>query len=173
MLVVNIALTQFLLKLNYHYYYFWKFPGQVSNWNCSCCPPYTTATAMWALSCIYDLHHSSWQQQIPNPPSEAEIEPTSSWILVRFVSAAPQWELPKLNSFWPFGISCLEIEVVMQCLTFGRKRTTSWLNTKSLPIIGRIITARYTLMSQYLTFFLTAAPLVAFNNVSCLFINKL
>ena len=32
---------------------------------------YVTATAMWDLSCIYDLHHSSWQRQILNPLSEA------------------------------------------------------------------------------------------------------
>ena len=30
----------------------------------------------------------------PDPnPLKPGIEPTSSWILVRFVSAAPQWEL--------------------------------------------------------------------------------
>ena len=32
---------------------------------------YTTATATWDLSCIYDLHHSSRQRQILNPLSEA------------------------------------------------------------------------------------------------------
>ena len=32
---------------------------------------YTTATAMWALSCICDLHHSSQQRGILNPLSEA------------------------------------------------------------------------------------------------------
>ena len=30
-------------------------------------PVYATATAMPALSCIFDLHHSSWQRQILNP----------------------------------------------------------------------------------------------------------
>ena len=60
-------------------------------------PAYTTATATWDLSCIYDLHHSSQQCQILNSLSEAArpgIEPTSSWILVGFVSTEPQWELP-------------------------------------------------------------------------------
>ena len=33
-------------------------------------PAYTTATAPRDLSFIYDLHHSSWQCQIPNPLSE-------------------------------------------------------------------------------------------------------
>ena len=32
---------------------------------------YTTATATWDPSHIWDLHHSSWQCRILNPPSEA------------------------------------------------------------------------------------------------------
>ena len=32
---------------------------------------YSTATATWDLSHIRDLHHSSWQHQILNMPSEA------------------------------------------------------------------------------------------------------
>ena len=31
---------------------------------------YTTATATWDPSCIYELHHSSQQRQIPDPVSE-------------------------------------------------------------------------------------------------------
>ena len=38
---------------------------------------YATATVTWDLSCICDLHHSSWQCGILNPLSEARIEPTS------------------------------------------------------------------------------------------------
>ena len=34
-------------------------------------PVYATATATRNLSCICDLHHSSWQHQILNPLSEA------------------------------------------------------------------------------------------------------
>ena len=34
-------------------------------------PTYTMATAMLALSCVCNLHHSSRQQQILNPLSEA------------------------------------------------------------------------------------------------------
>ena len=46
--------------------------------------------------------------------------------------------LLKLNSFWLFGNSCLEIKVVTVCLAFGRKRTTSQLTTNSedLPCSG-------------------------------------
>ena len=32
---------------------------------------YTIATAMWGLSCIGNLDHSSWQRRILNPLSEA------------------------------------------------------------------------------------------------------
>ena len=32
---------------------------------------YTTATATRDPSCICDLHHSSWQHHILNPPNEA------------------------------------------------------------------------------------------------------
>ena len=31
---------------------------------------YTTVTAVWDLSCVCDLHHSSWQHWIPYPLSE-------------------------------------------------------------------------------------------------------
>ena len=34
-------------------------------------PAYTTAIAIWDLSCICDLHHSSWQRRILNPLSRA------------------------------------------------------------------------------------------------------
>ena len=36
-------------------------------------PAYTTATAMKDPSCVCDLHHSSWQHQILNPPSKARV----------------------------------------------------------------------------------------------------
>ena len=54
---------------------------------------YTTATAMWDLSCVYDLQHSLWQHSMPDPLREARDKPTSSWILVRFIFAVPQREL--------------------------------------------------------------------------------
>ena len=62
-------------------------------------PAYITATAMLDLSHICDLCHSLWQHQILNPLRGPGIEPTSSWILVRFVSAEPQWELPDIHLF--------------------------------------------------------------------------
>ena len=57
-------------------------------------PAYTTATATSDLSRVCDLHHSSGQHRILNPLSRRPgIEPTSSWILVRFVSTEPQGEI--------------------------------------------------------------------------------
>ena len=54
---------------------------------------YATAIATQDLSSVYNLHHSSQQYQMVNPLSKPEIEPTSSWLLVGFVSTEPQWEL--------------------------------------------------------------------------------
>ena len=34
-------------------------------------PAYITATAMPDPTCVFDLHHSSWQRQILNPLSKA------------------------------------------------------------------------------------------------------
>ena len=55
---------------------------------------YATATATWDPSCVYDPHHSSQQHWTSDPLSEARIKPVFSWILVRFIGAAPQWEVP-------------------------------------------------------------------------------
>ena len=59
----------------------------------------TTATAMPDPSCICDLHHSSWQCQIPYPLIEARDQTSilmdTSW----FVSAALQWEIPDMYVF--------------------------------------------------------------------------
>ena len=53
-------------------------------------PASAKATASQDPSHVCDLQHSSQQLQIPDPG----IKPASSWILVGFVSAAPQQELP-------------------------------------------------------------------------------
>ena len=57
---------------------------------------YTTATTAQDLSRIYDLHHSSRQRQILDPLTRPGMEPACSWILVGFVSVAPQWQLQDL-----------------------------------------------------------------------------
>ena len=54
---------------------------------------YITATATRDPSCLFDLHHSSWQRQILNPLERLGTETATSWFLVGFVSTAPQQEL--------------------------------------------------------------------------------
>ena len=57
-------------------------------------PAYTTAIATQVLSPVFDLHQSSRQCWILNPLSNARVKSTFSWLLVRFVTAEPQWKLP-------------------------------------------------------------------------------
>jgi len=64
---------------------------------------YATAIATRDPSHVCDLHHSSQQRWILNPLSGARIKPASSWILVKFVTAEPQQELPK----WVFRMMIL------------------------------------------------------------------
>ena len=56
---------------------------QGSKLSCSC-RPYTTATATQDRSQVCDLHHSSWQRRILNPPSKARnqtcILRDTSWV---------------------------------------------------------------------------------------------
>ena len=56
-------------------------------------PTYATATAMPDPSQVCNLHHSPQQCQTLNPLSKARDQILTSWFLVGFVSAAPQWEL--------------------------------------------------------------------------------
>ena len=62
-------------------------------------PAYTTATATPDPSCVCELHHSSWQHHPLTHGVRPGIEPTSSWIRVRFFTTEPQQEFP--NSY-PF-----------------------------------------------------------------------
>ena len=55
---------------------------------------HATATATRDPSLVCHLHHSSWQCWIPDPLSKARDLTTSLWLLVGFISAAPQLELP-------------------------------------------------------------------------------
>ena len=58
-----------------------------------------TATATPDPNRICDLHHSSQQCWILNPLSEARMEHAFPWVLVRFVTNEPQWELPDYSFF--------------------------------------------------------------------------
>ena len=70
-------------------------------------PAYTTATATWNLSHIYNLHHSSWQHWILTPLSEARdrtcILMDASWVCFCWATAGtPLW--PIFN--WLVWFSC-------------------------------------------------------------------
>ena len=62
---------------------------------------YPTATARWDPSHI--CHHSSRQRWILNHWARPRVLSESSWILVRFVSAEPWWEL--LVFIWLYVLS--------------------------------------------------------------------
>ena len=61
-------------------------------------PVYAIATATLDSGGLRSLSHISMQCRIFNPPRKAEIKLTSSWILVRFITAEAQWKL-LLNVF--------------------------------------------------------------------------
>ena len=69
-----------------------EVPRLGSNQSCSCQPtPQATGTPYPSWIC--NLPHKSWQCQILNHWVRPRIEPSSSWILVGFVSAEPPREL--------------------------------------------------------------------------------
>ena len=49
-------------------------------------PAYTTATATLDLSCVCELHHSSWQRQIPNSSSKVRDWTHILMILLGFIN---------------------------------------------------------------------------------------
>ena len=60
---------------------------------------YITARATRDLSLVCDLHHGSRQRRILNPLSGPGIEPASTWILLRFISAEPRLQpTPQLTA---------------------------------------------------------------------------
>ena len=75
-----------------------SFPGQGSNISSSCQPtPQPQQLRIQALSSTYTTAHGSTRSL--THWARPGIEPTTSWFLVRFVSAAPQWELPQRLTF--------------------------------------------------------------------------
>ena len=66
-----------------------------------------TATITRNPSHICNLYHSLRQCRILEPLSKARIESTSSWILVGFVTAEPQWELPPHHSWTKLSTDAL------------------------------------------------------------------
>ena len=60
-------------------------------------PAYARATATPDQSHVCDLHHSSQQCRILTPLRRPGVEPTTSWFLVEFISAAPPPGTPQLS----------------------------------------------------------------------------
>ena len=50
-------------------YDIWKFPGEGSNWSCSCQP--SPQPRQHGIQAVSDLHHSLWQRHILNQLSKA------------------------------------------------------------------------------------------------------
>ena len=67
---IFIFIFLFFFGFQGHTHGIWKFPGQGWNWSYKLLA-YTTATATQDPSRISNLHHSSWQYRILNPPSKA------------------------------------------------------------------------------------------------------
>ena len=60
-------------------------------------PAYTTATATWFLSHVCNLPTAHGHGRALTHWERPGIKPASLWILVRFISTAPQWKLPWAN----------------------------------------------------------------------------
>ena len=70
-----------------------EVPRLGSNWSYSCWPrPQPQQHSIRAISATYATAHSNARS--PTHWMRPGMEPASSWILVGFVSVAPQWELP-------------------------------------------------------------------------------
>ena len=86
--IFPIQWKYFFLFFQGHTCSIWKFPGQGSNESCSCQP-----MQIQALSATYTTAHGNTRSL--THWVRPGIEPASSWIPVRFVSAKPLWELGK------------------------------------------------------------------------------
>ena len=62
-------------------------------------PAYAAATATWYLIRVWDLHHSSQQHQILNPPSEARDRTHNLVVPSRIHFCCAMKGTPKLNFF--------------------------------------------------------------------------
>ena len=94
------------------------------------------------LSHICNLHHSSWQHRILTHWARPGIEPTSSWMLVTFVSAEPQRELSEILFFKPALFSnTLSKKTQVKIERMGKYakwmchpgKVNDWINWKKKP----------------------------------------
>ena len=65
----------------------------------------TTTTATPVPSHVWALHYSYGNTRSLIHWASPGIKPKSSWILVRFITIEPQWELPKVWTFYFFVYS--------------------------------------------------------------------
>ena len=102
LLMVSFAVLNIVLLLFFFYFFIFyflgphlwhmRFPGLGLNQSCSCRPtPQPWQYRIQAVSATYTTAHGN-ARSLPHWVRPG-MEPTSSWILVRLVSAAPQWEL--------------------------------------------------------------------------------
>ena len=111
-----------------------KFPGKGSNQSYSCCQP-TPQPQQWGIQTAFTTYTTAHgNARTPTPWVRTGIKPTSSWILVRFVSTAPQRGLLKdivlvsnltqnYLSLRHEAISMLPMERIPQMLKFLKKHT--------------------------------------------------
>ena len=62
-------------------------------------PAYTTATATQDLSCLCNLHHSSWQHWILNPLIKARDQTRILLDISRILNPLSTWEFQQLFTF--------------------------------------------------------------------------
>ena len=119
----------------------WKFPGKGLNWSYSWWPmPQPQQWGIWAMSGTYTTAHSNagsltlWVGP--------RIEPMSSWILVKFVTSKPQWELQQWLLLFQFGFLLFLFLVWLQGLGLS---VLCWIKMARmnilflLPILAEIL----------------------------------
>ena len=98
-------------------------------------PAYTTATAAWDPSHIWDLHHSSRQSQILNPPREARDRTHNLMVTIQICFHCATMSTPQtkyfLKKFYGGGVD-------LRCVNFCC--VAKWLN-----YIYSIFRVRYSL----------------------------
>ena len=91
----------------------WKFPGWGSNQSYSCLSmPQPQQNGTWATAAILNTTAQGNARSLTHC-ARLGTEPASSWILVKFVSAAPQQELHNVV-FWFFSffpVHCLSDDI--------------------------------------------------------------
>ena len=96
-----------------------KFPGWGSKWGHNCQPgAQPQEHQIWAGSATYTTAHSNTGSLIHW--ARPGVKCASSWILLRFISTEPRWEL------WNLGIYSLD------CKTINEQATESPVNTQMI-----------------------------------------